>query len=116
MDDLYFIQMEDGPVKIGRSANVPSRLSSIQCASPYKVRLLGVLVGCGHQEDEFHQLLRRHRMRGEWFKWTNQVGDVVETALAGGDWRALELPDPDALPDDWWIGSPLYEGRVRDAA
>jgi hypothetical protein len=108
MDDLYFIQMEDGPVKIGRSANVPSRLSSIQCASPYKVRLLGVLVGCGDQEAEFHQLLWRHRMRGEWFKWTNLVGDVVETALAGGDWRALAPPAETQDDDDWWAGSPLF--------
>ena len=116
LDDLYFIQIDPGPVKIGRTGNIKERISHIQCASPYDVELLATVTGGGKHERKIHRHLREVRIRGEWFRWTNIVSDLVDCVKAGGDWEAL-LSDFDAPPpiadDDWRIGSPLYQGDPR---
>lgn len=69
---VYFVQRgEDGPIKIGRSRNVVSRLSSLRGSCPDPLRLLGTLdEGSGVEESTIHARFdsARVRRRGEWFK------------------------------------------------
>ena len=70
---LYFIKIAKGrgPVKIGRANDPQIRLATLQVASPYRLRLLGVLDNCGAHEPDFHWYLRNFKMLGEWYAWTN---------------------------------------------
>lgn len=64
---IYFAQAGDGgPIKIGRTANLPQRLRVLQNACPNGVVLLGVLP----EEDDLHQQFAGSRVRenGEWFE------------------------------------------------
>lgn len=67
---VYFIQAEiGGPVKIGyTSCPVEARLKSLQCGSPFKLRVLGVL-GMANQKEErrLHREFEHYRVHGEWF-------------------------------------------------
>lgn len=115
MDHLYFVQIEPGPVKIGRAANVKKRIAQLQCASPYEVELLATLTEGGAHERKVHRHLRECRIRGEWFRWTNIVSDLVDCVKAGGDWEELlrAFDEPPVPDDDWRIGSPLYAGNPK---
>jgi hypothetical protein len=66
----YFIRHTDY-VKIGKTRNVPRRLTQFQEATPIKLEML--LVVAGDREKEFHRLLRLHRFSGEWFHLTAEV-------------------------------------------
>jgi hypothetical protein len=115
---LYFIQMRDerlSPVKIGRANNPKSRLAALQIGSPYPLVLLGTLENCGSSEFEWHAYLSANRMLGEWFSWSERVENTVNLALSGGDWRAEIAKEPAIDPDDWRIGSVLYEDDPRYA-
>ena len=114
---LYFIKMEGSrPVKIGRANRPEVRLATLQVGSPYRLSLLGVVHNCGAHEFDFHWYLRADRMLGEWFKWSRKVEQTVKLTIGGGDWRSLvKQPDSPPMPDEWWIGSPLYEFREQQA-
>jgi hypothetical protein len=107
---LYFVQVakKRGPVKIGRGKDPAYRLTYLQIACPYELRLLGTLQGCGHWERRFHIHLASDRLRGEWFKWVPRVEALVQLALAGGDWQSELQPTYDRLDESWFIDSPLY--------
>lgn len=71
---VYFIQCGDeGPIKIGKSTNVESRLQSLQGASPYKLNLLAWFLGVSADETRLHELFAKHRMRGEWFEPSEDI-------------------------------------------
>lgn len=107
VDDLYFIRVKDGPVKIGRSANVQKRLRMLQCACPYDLLLVGVLRCGGDCEPSFHANLDAYRMRGEWFRWDGLVVQAVEATLSDGRWRTV-FGLTEWMDEDWRTGSPLY--------
>lgn len=66
---VYFVQMgEGGPIKIGSAADLGKRVSGLDTASPYPLRLLGVLNGGVALEREMHKRFRAHHMRLEWFQ------------------------------------------------
>lgn len=65
---LYFIEAVGvGMVKIGKAADVSTRLSELQTSSPHQLRVLGVLDGGGDQERRWHAAFAGQRVRGEWF-------------------------------------------------
>jgi len=66
MDQTYFIQADDGgPIKIGRSCDPQSRLSSIQTGNPKKL----IILGFTHEEEmSLHRQFQKYRVEGEWFK------------------------------------------------
>lgn len=81
-DDLYFIgDLEDGPIKIGRSSNPHARLKALQTGSPTRLALLCHAAGQGHLESRFHQELAEYRVHGEWF----QGREVERAAYVMGD-------------------------------
>ena len=81
---IYFIQSGDnGPVKIGQSTNVASRLKCLQSASPNKLKLLYC-----HESDKFSEPMIRHLfneilIRGEWFQPSKEIFDCIENLKAG---------------------------------
>lgn len=78
MSKLYFIQAgDDGPIKIGHSANPRERLAMLQVGNPRELVLLAEIdysagnLGertAAYQEELFHRTFRIARIRGEWFE------------------------------------------------
>ena len=66
---VYFIQQEDnGPIKIGYTGlDVNSRLTGLQCGSPKKLNIIGLISGDKNTERQLHELFKDHRVCGEWF-------------------------------------------------
>lgn len=78
---VYFIQTgfyDDDPVKIGIADSVQARLVQLQTASPYRLRLLGVMPGGATEERALHQRFAHLRLHGEWF----EGADELLTAIA----------------------------------
>jgi hypothetical protein len=68
---VYFIQVGiDGPIKIGKTkGTVQERLSALQTASPYELRIVGIVERARDSlERELHERFSHLRMRGEWFR------------------------------------------------
>ena len=66
---VYFIQRgENGPIKIGVSADVAGRLRMLQAASQEPLALLGTLPGGADLEQALHDRFRDQKVRGEWFR------------------------------------------------
>lgn len=64
---VYFIQSEQGPVKIGISAAVRKRLSTLQSAHPAKLHLRATICAGPSIERAYHRRFAAHRLHGEWF-------------------------------------------------
>lgn len=68
-DKIYFIGYGDtGPVKIGTTHCVFTRLRHLQTACPELLKLLGTMNGDIGFERMLHKKFSEHRLRGEWFK------------------------------------------------
>jgi len=70
---IYFIQQgKDGPIKIGITDDLKSRVSSLQTANPYKLHLLyseKLQPGLAEKEEaHLHWVFKGIRLRGEWFR------------------------------------------------
>ena len=67
---VYFIMSEKTQaIKIGFTAgNVKLRLSSLQTAHPYKLKVLATLNGNKNYEKELHKRFSKFRLEGEWFE------------------------------------------------
>jgi hypothetical protein len=65
---VYFIQAENGLIKIGRTTDLPARLATMRTDSPIDIRLLASFIGSIGAEKELHQRFSHLRVRGEWFK------------------------------------------------
>jgi Meiotically Up-regulated Gene 113 (MUG113) protein len=81
---VYFIQSVAGPVKIGRTRNLPARFRLLQSSSPEALQI----VLAYEIEDEIAEEARLHRMfdaarispRREWFRATDALRRFVEEA------------------------------------
>ncbi len=81
---IYFVLDSEHRVpalKIGSTVqdNVSSRISSIQTGNPSNLKLLGYIEG--YAESYFHEKFKKHRIRGEWFKWEPIKRDIAKIAL-----------------------------------
>lgn len=80
---VYFIQQgETGPIKIGWSTNVRSRLASLQTATHERLRLLLVLDGQPEDERRLHAWFARERRGGEWFHSNGELWGFIAAKLA----------------------------------
>lgn len=97
---IYFIQAgEGGPIKIGYSANPAARLVKVQADNPAECVLLGQVLGEKADEARLHNMLARHRLRGEWFAPSPAVLSMVpkETRVQPATRRSIErCPGADA--------------------
>lgn len=72
---IYFVQAGNGgPIKIGRTGDLGSRLRELQTASPFELSLLGVMP----EESDLHQAFQDGLIRGEWFQPTHQLMEYIE--------------------------------------
>jgi hypothetical protein len=74
---VYFIGGEDGPIKIGFTTELPSRLRSLQNSSPVPIRLLAAVHGDRALEAEYHRRFAAHRLHGEWFERASVIIDEL---------------------------------------
>jgi hypothetical protein len=81
---VYLIGSEGSPiVKIGRSVDVPGRLSAIQYMSPLKLSVLWQTEGGSELEAALHRHFKACRSHGEWFRFPNHdAPEQVVRAIA----------------------------------
>lgn len=96
MKDLYIIQSKKtGAIKIGVSKNVEKRLSQMQTASPYELKLILKLEKKGNIEKFLHERLKKYktsRSNREWFDY--------ESLPSLPDWIYEQLNLDEV--DNWW--------------
>jgi len=62
----YFVMgLESGRIKIGRTKNLKSRMSAINCDCSEVVIVVGIIAG--DVEEEIHEKFSNYRIKGEWF-------------------------------------------------
>ena len=72
---IYFIQQGiAGPIKIGKTEDMKSRMHDLQVGNPDQLRLVGVQ---DRDEITLHIKYRDHRLRGEWFKASQEIVDYI---------------------------------------
>ena len=75
---VYFVQGESGgPIKIGYSADIVTRITKLQKSYPDKLKVLSVIPGDFKTEAAIHKQLAEYRLQGEWF---NPAPAVLEKA------------------------------------
>jgi hypothetical protein len=75
---VYFVVAGDEFVKIGLARNVRHRLHTISVACPLPVKLYDDIVGDRVFERRLHDIFRKERVRGEWFRWKPLIHMVME--------------------------------------
>lgn len=65
---VYFIGGISGPLKIGVTTDLRSRLKTLQIASSQPLYVLTSVPGGRETESYFHRKFEGHRLEGEWFK------------------------------------------------
>lgn len=75
--DVYFIGWDGGPVKIGVALDPVVRLTTMQSACPYQLRLYATVPGGRVQERVYHRRFASLRMRGEWFDRAPAIADEI---------------------------------------
>lgn len=99
MKRVYFLRPAgcEGPVKIGCTIDLPGRLRSAACWSPFELEVLATIEGGYDLEHQFHALFAADHERLEWFSWSSRMDETVAAINAG-------TFDPSALPEPEYIG------------
>ena len=91
-NETYVYAVDGGDlVKIGRANDVAARFVSLQTGSPTPLVLLGSVRGPRSLEKQIHAWAKEHVHRGEWFRKTPPVMDVVQLIVDGKLDRLLEM-------------------------
>ncbi len=107
--EIYFVGISRlRLVKIGYASDVSGRLSVLQTASPFDLKLIDSFTGTKGDERAIQKFLRPHRYRREWFRAADDVYDLVED-LADyrlGVWLEAHKNDPTYVfaPENPWPG------------
>jgi len=76
---VYFIECgEGGPVKVGWARDPRARRKELQVASPYPLKLVGAKPGTVRDERSIHYDLSETRLRGEWFKRSDELEELIK--------------------------------------
>lgn len=80
---LYFITENDCYefVKIGYTDNLVARLAALQSSNPREIILLGTKEGLIEDEKELHIKFNHLRVRGEWFKYNEELRNYLRKLL-----------------------------------
>lgn len=70
---VYFIEAGDC-VKIGKSTDVQSRITTLQTASQHTLKLVGLMAGGAREERRLHAAFSEYRTNGEWFSIKGRLG------------------------------------------
>jgi hypothetical protein len=89
---VYFVRAGDA-VKIGRTANLASRLRALATGSAASLEVLASVPGGREREAEEHRRCRHLRIRGEWFRADESLvryaREQAGGPVSGTDPRAL---------------------------
>jgi hypothetical protein len=80
---VYFIQTR-GMVKIGFSSLIVDRMSKLASSSPTPVRVLAIMLGGRAVERKVHETLAADKIKGEWFRRSEDVKRMIAFARNGG--------------------------------
>jgi hypothetical protein len=81
---IYIVRAgDDGPVKIGWTANPKARLSYLAVDNPAPLRLLALTSGSMKEEKELHRRFAEHRIRGEWYRPEKELLDFADQLMSG---------------------------------
>lgn len=65
---VYFLQQNaDGPIKIGRTRNIVSRIAQMASSNSCEIIVRAIIPGSLDLETQLHDRFVAHRIRGEWF-------------------------------------------------
>ena len=82
---VYFVAIGEPyitHVKIGFTAKDPhARMKGLQTGCPFKMRMLGFIVGNIVHEQELHDVLRDYRLEGEWFEYSDYVARIIRSQM-----------------------------------
>lgn len=77
---IYFVKSNGSSyIKIGTSIDVSGRVDSLQTANPKELKVKAILNGSFQTEKGLHELFSHIRVRGEWFKWTDEMQYFIRT-------------------------------------
>lgn len=80
---IYFLQQgKSGPIKIGWSTNIRTRIASLQTATHERLHLLLVLDGQAKDERRLHAWFAHERLGGEWFSPDGELASFIAAKLA----------------------------------
>jgi hypothetical protein len=93
---VYFIRAgDDGPVKIGLTFDVASRMSALQLANAAMLRVIHSVDGDKDTESIAHEDFRPFHIRGEWFRFDgSMIGWVPKGAAKEGGRRKAIHAEP----------------------
>lgn len=77
--EVYFLQRQDGLIKIGYSQDAKVRASQLHGPIGQRLRLLATMPGGCEKEAELHKRFARHRVRGEWFNPSPEITDFINS-------------------------------------
>lgn len=69
---IYFIQAKKH-IKIGYSDDPCTRLRELQTGNPHKLKLMATMPGDSQTEIGLHEVFKKYRVEGEWFKYTGHL-------------------------------------------
>jgi hypothetical protein len=97
--EVYFVRPVgwQGPVKIGYTTLIRDRIANISLWAPFELEVLGTIAGPASLERRFHAKFVDQRERGEWFAWSEELGNVI-AAVQAGTFDTEKLPLPACLP------------------
>lgn len=75
---VYFLGWEGGPVKIGVAGDMAARLTTLQTACPYRIRIEALAKGGVPTEREYHKRFASSRLHGEWFERCPEIEAEIE--------------------------------------
>lgn len=76
---VYFIECRaTGLIKIGKAAFVLERKRSMQTGSAGRLRIRGTVEQSKHAERDLHDLFRKHRAHGEWFRPAPELLEFIK--------------------------------------
>jgi hypothetical protein len=83
---VYILQTEpDGPVKIGFTRRrIYNRVAAGQTFSPDRIYVLAETYGTLQDETALHRRFKHLRVRGEWFRYGDEVQELVAYLSEGG--------------------------------
>lgn len=89
--DLYFVesQCQERFIKIGIASNIHERLSKLQISTAYELKLLKLVKDAAHLEREIHKEFASSRVRGEWFRSSPALLELIDS-----------FPDPEPKPPE----------------
>lgn len=78
---IYFIQADiGGPIKIGRTTSLHTRVKNFQMGCPFQLIVLATIADCDADfEIELHARFSSHRLHGEWFEPATELLEYIES-------------------------------------